>query len=91
MGISVLLALIPSFLYPPAPPEVSEAPPPEEQPAVIAQNSPPPAPEAQPAPEPKEEPIPQQLPKTASPYPLIGLGGLFSLGLYGLLRLKRLA
>ena len=75
----------------PAPPEVSEAPPPEEQPAVIAQNSPPPAPEAQPAPEPKEEPIPQQLPKTASPYPLIGLGGLLSLGAYGLLWLKRLA
>jgi hypothetical protein len=76
----------------PAPPEVREVPPPKEQPAVIAQNNPPPSPsEAEPAPAEKEEPGPQQLPKTASPYPLIGLGGLLSLGAYGLLWLKRLA
>jgi pyruvate/2-oxoglutarate dehydrogenase complex dihydrolipoamide acyltransferase (E2) component len=34
---------------------------------------------------------PQQLPQTASQYPLVGLMGLFSLGLYGLLRAKRTA
>jgi len=56
-----------------------------EQPVEIAQNTPPPAPEPAPA------ETPRQLPKTASPYPLIGLGGMFSLALYSLLRLKRLA
>jgi hypothetical protein len=34
---------------------------------------------------------PQQLPQTASQYPMVGLIGLFSLGLYGLLRAKRTA
>jgi hypothetical protein len=75
----------------------------EEPPVEIAQNNPPPAPEAQPEPEvqaapappaeppPIQEPAPQQLPKTASPYPLVGLGGLFAFGLYSLLQLKRLA
>jgi LPXTG-motif cell wall-anchored protein len=86
---------------PPAPEPVA---PPAEQPQAfveqpapnppqeIAQNTqppPPPAPEAQPAPAP--EPAPQTLPKTGSPYPLFGLGGLLSLGLYGLMRLKRSA
>jgi len=33
----------------------------------------------------------QNLPKTASPYPLFGLGGLFALGLYGVLRIKAVA
>jgi hypothetical protein len=60
----------------------------EQQPVEMAQNTPPPAP-APPAAEP--QPAPTTLPKTASPYPLIGLSGLFSLGLYGLLRLKRVA
>lgn len=81
---------------PPAPPaeqpqasvqEPAPAPAPE-----IAQNTPPPpppAPEAQPAPAP--EPVPQTLPKTGSLYPLFGLGGLLSLGLYGLIRIKRTA
>jgi hypothetical protein len=46
-----------------------------------AESSPPPEPEA--APE-----KPAELPKTASPYPLIGLCGLFSLGLSGLIRRK---
>lgn len=63
----------------------------EEEPAEVAQNNPPPPPpvqEAQPE-APVEQPMPENLPKTASPYPAIGLGGLFSFGLYGLLRLKR--
>jgi pyruvate/2-oxoglutarate dehydrogenase complex dihydrolipoamide acyltransferase (E2) component len=34
---------------------------------------------------------PDQLPKTATPYPLVGLVGMFSLGIYGLLRAKRSA
>jgi len=64
-----------------------------EQPVEMAQNAPPPAPPA-PAAEPQSAPPPerpQQLPKTASPYPLVGLGGMFSLALSGLLRLIRQA
>ena len=34
---------------------------------------------------------PQELPKTASPYPLIGLAGIFSLGLFALVRAFRLS
>jgi hypothetical protein len=34
---------------------------------------------------------PQSLPKTASPYPLIGFGGLLSLGLYLGLRTKQIS
>jgi len=58
----------------------------------VAQNTPPPAPEA-PAPplEPTPAPAPQELPKTASPYPLIGLAGIFSLGLFALVRAFRLS
>jgi hypothetical protein len=62
----------------------------------VAQNTPPPAPEPAPAPAPEEanraaapEPAPQALPKTGSVYPLIGLTGLLSLGLFGVLRLVR--
>jgi hypothetical protein len=52
----------------------------EQEQVEIAQNTPPPAPSQEtPAP-------PAQLPKTASNYPLIGLVGLFSLGIYALLR-----
>jgi len=68
----------------------------EEQPVETAENAAPPAaseapaaPEAQPAP--PEEPAPTTLPKTGSPYPLVGLAGLAALSLYGLLRLKRTA
>ena len=53
--------------------------------------TPPPAPDAAPPPPSAERAAPEDLPKTASPYPMIGLSGLFSLGLYGLLRLKRTA
>jgi LPXTG-motif cell wall-anchored protein len=67
-------------------PESASAPPVEE-PVQIAQNSPPPtpAPAAQPAP----QEAPATLPQTGSQYPLIGLSGLLSIGLFGLLRLKR--
>jgi len=61
-----------------------------EQPVQIAQNTPPaPAPQTdlQTAP----ATTPRELPRTASPYPLFGLGGLVSLAMYGLLRVKRLA
>jgi len=73
---------------PPAPQAVAEPPRPPEPPVEIAQNTPPPAPEPPPAP---AEAEPQVLPKTASPYPMIGLAGLLSLGLYALLRIKRFA
>ena len=86
----------PSVAPPPEPagnqpaPEQSQ---PEPQPE-IAQNTPPPA-AAQPAPAPSTQPQqpskPEELPQTASPYPMIGLGGGLLLGLAGLLRLKRLA
>jgi hypothetical protein len=87
----------------PQAPEVSEqAPAPE--PVEIAQNNPPPQLETQaeqapveiaqntpPAPEPPTQAEEQTLPKTASPYPLFGLGGLIALGLYAVLRIKRVA
>src|ERR1700734_3842640 len=66
----------------------------QPEPVQEAQNTPPPAPqEAAPAPEPAPtpEPAPQELPKTASPYPLIGLAGMFSLGLFALVRAFRLS
>ena len=59
----------------------------DKEPVEIAQNTPPPTP----APAQTEEQVPEKLPKTASVYPLIGLSGLLSLGLYGLLRVKRSA
>lgn len=50
---------------------------------------PPPAPAAtEPAPTP---PPPQELPKTGSLYPVLGISGGILLGIYGLLRLKRMA
>jgi len=87
----------------PAPPEPqAEAPapppPPQEQATVetqtqveIAQNTPPPAPEPPAAVETPAAEQPATLPKTATPFPLFGLGGLLSFAGYGLLRLKRLA
>lgn len=77
---------------PPAPQEPVEVaqntpPPAPQEPVEIAQNNPPPAPPATPQPPSAE----QTLPKTGSPYPLFGLGGLFALGLYGVLRLKPIA
>jgi LPXTG-motif cell wall-anchored protein len=85
---------------PPAPaPQAAPAPAPqeqaqvEEQQPVIAQNTPPPPPPAvqeQPAPAPAPaEPAPAVLPKTGSPYPLIGFLGLLLMSLGGVLRLTR--
>jgi hypothetical protein len=65
--------------------QVTESTPPAEAPVEMAQATPPPAP-AEPAPAPEP---PRQLPKTASPYPWIGLAGMFSLSLYFALRLMR--
>lgn len=71
----------------------------ETTPVETAQSTPPPPPPEQ-APAPAAAPAPQgeanreqpaELPKTASPYPLIGLSGLALLGLSGILRLKRSA
>jgi hypothetical protein len=81
-----------------APPEPAPEPPPapvREQTKSEEPAPPPPAaapaPEAPaPVPQPAPAPPPTQLPKTASVYPIIGLGGLLSLGLYGLLRVNRL-
>lgn len=75
---------------PPAPPEpgpqsMLKEPQQETQPVETAQNTPPQAlPPSQ-----EEEQAPEKLPKTASLYPLFGSFGLFSFGVYGLLRLKR--
>jgi hypothetical protein len=71
----------------------AEVPATETQPVEIAQNSaPPPSPEPPVASEPEPTPQPaQELPHTASPYPLLGISGGVLLGIYGLLRLKRLA
>jgi len=65
----------------------------------VAQSTPPPPPPAEQTPAPpaatpeheanREQPA--ELPKTASPYPLMGLSGLLLLGVSGLLRLKRWA
>ena len=64
----------------------------QPEPQQEAQNTPPPAPqEVAPAPEPAPAPAPQELPKTASPYPLIGLAGMLSLGLFALVRAFRLS
>jgi len=72
----------------------STPPPPEQTQVEVAQNTPPPAPAPEvtpaPAPEPQQS-APQELPKTGSPYPLIGLAGIFSLGIFALLRAFRSA
>jgi LPXTG-motif cell wall-anchored protein len=86
----------------PAPPEPAAQPqaslqePPSEQPQVeIAQNSPPPPPTpsvaTEPSPQTPETSTPAQLPKTASPYPMLGITGLLLLGIGGFLRQKRFA
>ena len=81
---------------PASPPQAEPAPAAEEQSqiveqqeqTVVAQNTPPPPPPAaveQPE-QPSVSPTPAVLPKTASPYPLIGFTGLLLLGLGGLVR-----
>jgi hypothetical protein len=82
---------------PPAPQAFEQAPPPPAQePVEIAQNTPPPStaqnqPPPAPAAQTPSQPEEQTLPKTASPYPLFGLGGLIALGLYAVLRIKTVA
>ena len=72
-------------------PVTTTAPPPTAPAPEVAQNTPPPAPAPAPAPEASAPPpAPQELPKTASPYPVIGLGGMFSLGMFALVRAFRL-
>jgi len=72
---------------PPAEPQsMNQETQPAEKPAEIAQNTQPEPPPVAPEPQPAQE-KPAALPKTASPYPLIGLSGLLSLCLVGLLRL----
>jgi hypothetical protein len=75
----------------PSAPVTTTAPPAEEPRQEVAQAAPPTQPEVQPepAPAPAPEPVPQELPKTASPYPLVGLIGLASLGLYFVLHVVR--
>ena len=65
----------------------------QPEPRQVAQNNPPPAPAVQDsAPAFTPEPVPaKELPKTASPNPLIGLAGLLSLGLFALVRAVRLS
>jgi hypothetical protein len=64
---------------------------PAPQETEVAQNTPPPAPAPEPAPVPEAPaPAPQELPRTGSPYPLIGLAGVFSLGLFALVRAIRM-
>ena len=59
-----------------------------EQPQEMAQNT---APAPEPQAVPAENEAPSKLPKTASAFPTIGFVGLSSLGLYALLRLRRVA
>jgi len=77
-----------------APITTTPAPAPEPQ-QEVAQNTPPPAPEPAPAPAPEAapapQPVPQELPKTGSSYPLIGLAGIAALGMFALLRALRTA
>ena len=60
-----------------------------QEPPVIAQNTTPPPPVEETAPAAATAAPSQELPKTASPYPLIGLCGLLSLGLHSVVRLTR--
>lgn len=60
-----------------------------EEPVEIAQATPPPAPE--PVQIAQAQPVVQELPKTASPYTMIGLGGLTLLGLFSALRFARVS
>ncbi len=65
----------------PAPePQVQQPPPQPQQPTQMAQNTPPPQPEPNVA---ERATTPATMPRTASPYPMIGLIGLLSLAGYG--------
>jgi outer membrane biosynthesis protein TonB len=62
----------------------------EETPAEVPQPAPTPEPSAEPQPAPAPAPA-QELPKTSTVYPMLGIAGGVLVGLYGLLRLKRMA
>src|SRR5580658_5593686 len=68
--------------------EVTTTPAPQEETAQAAP-APEPQPEAAPAPAPEPAPAPQELPKTSSPYPVIGLAGLLSIAMFLVLRVVR--
>lgn len=73
---------------------IEQAPAPETQqaPVEVAQNNPPPSTVQEQTPaQPSAQPEEQNLPKTASTYPLIGLTGLLALGLYTVLRVSSIA
>ena len=72
----------------PAPQTHEQEPAREETPSTVAENSPPPPPAAA---APAPAPPPAELPTTATPYPILGLGGLISLGLFALIRVLRSA
>ena len=81
----------PAAAPPPVPEPPAAAPEPEtktEEPVPAPAPEPQAAPEPAPAPEPQPAAPPESLPKTGSNYPMIGLGGFLSLGLYSLLRMK---
>jgi len=94
---AMLTAELHTWSPPPAPmpaPAAAVSAPTAEQPVQVADAAPAPAPEPAPEPQSAAEPAPAAqepatLPKTASPYPAIGLGGFLLVGLYGLLRLKQ--
>jgi hypothetical protein len=67
-------------------PEMAQStPPPAPEPAATPTPTPTPAPEAE-----RQTPAPaENLPKTASPYPLIGLAGMLSLGLFFVMKAVR--
>ena len=67
-------------------PNVAEAAPPMQTPEPAPTADQTPTPPTNPEPQPAE---PQELPKTASPYPLVGFSGGVLLALGGLLRLRR--
>ena len=73
--------------------EVTQTAPPAQEPREVAQATPPPqpAPALEPAPVATATPAPRELPKTASPYPLVALAGILSLGLFALVRAFRLS
>jgi hypothetical protein len=78
--------------------EVGTVNPPETpQESQVAQSTPAPAPpapetaEPAPAPVPTPAPVPEELPKTASPLPLVGLAGLLSLAIFLILRAARVS
>jgi hypothetical protein len=69
-------------------PQASTEEPRAEEPAAAEVSAPAPQPAALEPQQPQAE-EPERLPKTATAFPLIGLSGLFSLGAFGLLRIKR--